>query len=371
VDLALQKAETGALPRRAEPQASRPDSGGPRRIFVVIAGLTVAGVLVLLVIWGGRRAVAWLHRQAPYQLPFQDIRLEPGPPVWFRGGKRAFLDGVRRQSREPTPISVLNVGPERLAGAFKNYPWIEEVKVRYVPGGITVRPRYRWPVAYVQLDHAVQVVVDHTGTILPAEDLDETCSEVKSLLKITGEGLVPPSDPRPGVKWKTSDWANESRVLAAAKLAGFLREEPRFSEASKTPALHMIELIVSDFYRRGLFAVNAQGAVIWWRGAPDEEGPGEPSAASKWAILSRWAATTEHRSLAEGDYWAFGKTEIRLICTHPGMPHLGSATHGASGAKNSRPPQQHGRKTGESGINRDQDVLLALEGPFERGPCIR
>jgi hypothetical protein len=293
-----------------------------RMLAAALVILAIFGVLGYLSVLGGRAAVSWLHRQPQYQLPFREIHLEPEPPAWFRGSKKGFLEGVRRESRESAAIPLLDLGPAQLAGDFKNYPWVEDVKVRYVPGAIYVRLHYRQPVAYVQLGDAVQMIVDENGTILPDKDVDETCSEVKSLVKITGDGLLPPADPRPGVTWKSPEGENDPRILAAAKLAGFLRKDPRLPEAQQRPALHVIEIIVSQFDRRGLFVMNAEAAVIWWKRAPGEEAPGEPSAAEKWAILRKWAEAQEQLSLPKGDFWAFSNADLVPVCAHPGKPHV-------------------------------------------------
>ncbi len=78
--------------------------------------LATAGLVLILAAGyvaslGTVAAVAWLHRQPYYQLPFDKIRLEPGPPPWYRGGRDAFLDAVRRSAHQTKPISRLDLAP--------------------------------------------------------------------------------------------------------------------------------------------------------------------------------------------------------------------------------------------------------------------
>jgi hypothetical protein len=297
-----------------------------RRLAVLAAaGCALVSLAGFLGFWGGRRAVAWLHRQPQYQLAFAQIGLDPKPPAWFRGGGPAFLAGVKLASGEADPIPLLEVGPERLARAFKNDPWVDDVQIRYGPGAITASIRYREPVAYVQLEGGNQVIVDERGTILPTQDVDEATSVLRSLIKITGKSLRPPAGARAGEIWTSVDGSTDRAVLAAAKLAGFLRIEPRRSDSASCGALRVIEINVSDFERRGLFLFNAEGAVVWWRSPPEGESHTEPIAAEKWTLLRVWAQGNEHRSLPEGDYWSFATKTLQHTCPHSGKHRVGSA----------------------------------------------
>ena len=57
--------------------------------------LAISGVLVYLALQATRGIFDWLHHQPQYQLPFDQIRLNPEPPPWFLGGKQVFLEAVR------------------------------------------------------------------------------------------------------------------------------------------------------------------------------------------------------------------------------------------------------------------------------------
>jgi hypothetical protein len=148
------------------------------------------------------------------------------------------------------------------------------------------------------------------------------------LTKITGQPIDAPADPTPGVQWKSATAAGDlpredRRILAAAKLAGFLRLQEQSLPSPITPALHAEEIIITDFEKRGLFLVNAAGAFLWWGEAPGEESPGRRKAEEKWAILCKSAERNEPRPLPEGDFWAFSQSELVHVCPHPDRKHLG------------------------------------------------
>jgi hypothetical protein len=283
--------------------------------------------------------------------------LEPKPPAWYRGGTRGFLEQVRLAGGEEERISILAVEPDRIARAFKNYAWVENVsKVTYPPGGLTVTLEYRQPVAAVRLPQGLQELVDQKGNWLRLEDVDVSrLGPLAPLIVISGEGLVAPADPRPGVIWMAEGRPGElprpdGRVLAGAKLAGFLTKEPQVQEAARSPALHVLEIIVTESNReeepaqprsgrlpartrepdvgaadwssrrpvepRGLFILNAEATMIQWGAPPGEEPPGEPTARVKWTMLRDWSKAQATRSLPKGDYWAFFHDELRPVQTN-------------------------------------------------------
>jgi hypothetical protein len=288
---------------------------------VLLAGLAVAIALVFLGSWARRTTLDWLAVQAPYQIPFKQIHLVNPPPPWFLGGKDALLEGVRKSAGEPETISVLRVPPEQLATVFKKYAWVEGVKVAYPPGQIDVELRYHQPVAWVQLRSADQIVIDEKGNILPAEDVD--VSQLRKLIMIIGADLAAPADRQPGVVWKARDSNGleqiDERIVAAAKLASFLLEEPQKGDAQRSNALRILKINVTDSSSRGLFVYNADDTAILWGKAPGDESPGKPTAAEKWAMLRRWQETEKARFLADGDFWAFSNDRLRHVCPsrHP------------------------------------------------------
>jgi hypothetical protein len=290
-----------------------------------LASLAVAGLIFFL----GSRAIAlalqWLHRQSHYQLAFDQIDLVREVPSWFRGGNREFLARVRRGSGQSERISQLAVRPDQLTLAFKLDPWVEEVvKVSYAPGRISVDLKFREPVGWVKLPKGAQLV-DGEARILPAEDVE--LEPFGPLIRITGNELAAPSDPRAGVVWKSKsrtsgiDEADE-KIVAAARLARFLRHEGTAALAKGSPSLQMIEIIVTDFGDRGLFILNAEGSEFCWGSAPGSERPREMSAAEKWQALLRWEeAAPQSRAAAEGDYWDFSPKGLTRKCPHRGA-HL-------------------------------------------------
>lgn len=298
-----------------------PFGGKQRQIHLGRAGLltfVAVAVLIALVYFGFQAilsAIGWLHHQPQYQYSFYDIQLVPDPPVWFRGGRRAFLEGVRHDAKEGESIPRLDVLPERLADEFKHYAWVREVhNVFNRSGTVVVHLRYRQPVAYAQLPAGEQKLVDETGTILNDAEVDP--AQLRRLVRIVGEGLAAPSDPKFGVVWKSrlkgSDQDEpERRILAAAKLAGFLREPAQMGDAERWPALRMIEINVSNYDPHGLFLLNAEDSAIWWTDAPGDEPPGRPTAGEKWAMLQRWRASDDHRPIPKTDFWAFDSDRVR------------------------------------------------------------
>jgi hypothetical protein len=309
-----------------------------RTAVVLLAGLAIVSALVYLGSRATRDALAWLALQTPYQVPFDQIELISEPPRWYRGGSRAFVEAVRRSAGLPEHVAVLEFAPERLKMEFQKYAWVKEVtRVAYAPGRIQVDIRYRQPVAWMQLGGTEQIVIDERAVILSQEDID--MASLGRVIRVTGHGLASPSDPRPGLTWKSRSEGDEvdrvdERVTAAATLAAFLVKAPQVRDAEGSPALTILEIIVTDFSLRGLFAINAEGAAFWWRGAPGAEGPDEPVALKKWSMMRDWAATTRDRFLETGDYWAFSAEQVYHVCPRRHRP----ASHR---------PKLHGKSSSE------------------------
>jgi hypothetical protein len=281
--------------------------------IVLLTGTAVVIAVLFVGSWAMHSTFDWLAIQAPYQIPFHQIHLVNEPPRWFRGGTRAFLEGVRKSAAEAETISVLRVLPEQLEMSFKKYAWVESVKVSYTYGGIDVSLRYHRPVAWVQVTPTEQIMIDEKANVLSVDDVNVL--QLDKVFKVTGKGLSAPSDRRPGVVWKVRDESNleqvDDRIRAAAKLANFLLQEPQQADAQRSSALRVDKIIVTDFRGRGLFVVTAENVVICWGQAPGDEPIGHSSAAEKWAILRRWEETEKSRSLIEGDYWAFSGDGLR------------------------------------------------------------
>jgi hypothetical protein len=340
---ALDPAETFPL-RTFEPGTEAPRAHWYRTGLLAVVGLAIAGSLIFLASQAALTAVAWLHHQPQYLVPFGDIHLVTQPPVCYRGGSAAFLERVRKSAGEPEQISLLEKTPDRLARAFKIDPWVEKVeRVTYSPGRISVALEYREPAAVVYLQDGQQQVIDDEGRILPVDDLD--LESLERPVKITGEELAAPADSRAGVVWKRKGSGGamdeaDARIVAAARLAGFLRRRDRAREAQDSPALRVIEIIVSNqkaFPLVGLFVLNDQNAEICWGEAPGAEQPGQPTADDKWRMLADWREPADSRSLAAGDYWRFARNGLRQVCPHPQSPHRpGKKIDGPSGAATER-----------------------------------
>jgi hypothetical protein len=232
---------------------------------------------------------------------------------------------VRRGAGHSASLSQLDVRPDRLALAFKLDAWVEEVvKISYAPGKVLADLRFRQPVAWVKPENAQHLhLVDGEGRVLPVEDVD---TEITGFLaKITGIGLAPPADARAGVVWKSKLYGGEGeqvdeRIVAAAGLARFLKQQGQ-SGAEISPALQMIEIIVSDFDNRGLFVLNAKETMFCWGRAPGSEGPKELAAMEKWQMLLRWAQSARGQTVADDDYWEISNRGVLLVCAHKGAPH--------------------------------------------------
>jgi hypothetical protein len=333
----------GPADRRLEEMSDWP---GAKRSWDALAGrrrfgASIAGVVLLAYFggWAARSSVGWLSNQAPYQLPFDRIELVNPPPRWFLGGASRFLELVRQDLNEPENVAVLKVAPDEIAAVFMKFPWVEQVeRVAFRAGQIRVELRYRQPVARVALRDKTEVVLDEEGTVLPAKDVDAVA--LGKVFKITeGLGLAPPVA-QYGEKWKSGppddgrEHADE-RILAAARLAGFVRRELSNIEGTPPAALQIDEIIITDFHNRGLFLTNYESSVIWWGDAPGFEKPDRLKADEKWTILERWARTAPARFMTSSeDYWQFWKNELRYICPH------GRAKHSARATPTPRPVSQ-------------------------------
>jgi hypothetical protein len=261
-------------------------------VFASVLGLLAAGG-VGTVLW--ERMVDWLHSRPQYQTTFGAIRLEPPPPPWFRGGSRVFLDRVGRTAQRPDgPFSALDVSLPDLAREFLHYCWVKRVvKVeRHPPNQLIVRLEYYVPVAWwsASTRRTDRVLVDEDGVILPDEDVEEDPSE--PLIQLIG--LDPPSEPRPGRLWKTSDDSESpgkanGRVLAAAKLAAYLRSALRREPKPIPAALRPVAIqVIGEGDRSFVFVENAEKTMIYWAEPPTLETPGNRTAGQRWADLKDW-----------------------------------------------------------------------------------
>ncbi len=305
---------------RADLDHLSPRGSGTRSLISLALGGAILGVLAVVGYRVVSQASGWLQQQPDYQVAFSSIELEEPPPRWFKGGKAAFLEQVRKAAGLPRAISRLTTTPDQLLAAFREAPWVLEAsRVVFDQDRIKVALRYRQPVAYVQLDRGEQRLVDAAGNVLQPEDVDP--EPLDPLIRIIGTGLKPPADARTGVVWKTLSTGvlePDRRIVAAAKTAGFLA-----AARKSTSKLAIESIIVSDFDRRGLFLQTDLGILVWWRSAPGSEKGTEPLASEKWVVLEEWAATRKPVPIPPLDYMAFSGKALVQVCPHEGRPHRG------------------------------------------------
>jgi hypothetical protein len=309
----------------SRPGFRRFDFVRPERQLDLTRLLAAGALLIVLVTILGylgnqsvRSAIAWLHRQPQYQIRFLDIQLQEAPPPWFRGGGDAFLRQVRENAKEDDVLAVLDLPHDRIELDFKQFPWVDNVlRVEYPPQGIIVHLAYKTPVAIIPSPRGDALLLDSKGHLLPADDVD--LARLGPLIKISDRGLANSAGAQTGHGiWKAAVPGVEGErleraVLHAARLAGFLQNHARASEVPANPALRVLAIWATD--PRGLFLQTADGDMVLWGEAPGEEAPGGLEAPEKWDVLRKWAKTADKRSLPQGDFWAFTRTDLKPVET--------------------------------------------------------
>jgi hypothetical protein len=280
--------------------------------LAVVASIAILGLVVAAGTLARRSASEFLQRQPEYQLAFKEIALEPPPPAWYRGGTEGFLKRVREEAREEESFSVLGVDLARLDRAFRLYAWVEKVEqvTRSYPNRVVVRLAYREPVAVAHSGDQAAVVVDRDGVILPRGEIEWEAAGPLILIA----GLPPPVDPRPGRFWKSGDAAKgtvqaDERVLAAARLAAFLKSKQARPESS-IPALRFMAL--HPEVKRQIFVECASMMMILWGDAPGEEPPGQLTAEARWTMLRDWVKENPARVVEHPSYLHFTKTGVSI-----------------------------------------------------------
>jgi hypothetical protein len=298
----------------------RPDrSNEHRRILLLATCISVLFGSIYVISLAVRTIKEWLIVQPSYQVPFDEIKLVPPPPEWYRGDARAFLESVRERAGISRPIPILEMTAEQVKVMFVQSPWVERVdRVIYPPHGLRIELQYREPVALITIPGNGAYLLDRSATILPRSDVDpDRLKQPGRLVHIQGDGLAAPSDPQPGATWKPkagiADITSEGnlRIRSAAGLAGFLVKKMRATEAPLLPALEISHINPMDLSGRGLFVWNGDKTWILWGDAPGEEPPGSLDAEEKWAFLRVWGERTLNRHLPTSeDYWEFSKVGL-------------------------------------------------------------
>ena len=322
--------------------------------------LILAGSVALALAWAactlGARCVdalaGWVAAQPEHQIPFDSIRLEPESPVYIRHGTPAILEAVRAEAKYGPTLSVLGTDLEELRKALSRNDWIEHAgPVRASHRRIEARVAYRKPLALMVEDHfpqppghenqanlvdrqgvAMRVELPRKGANMPPEPAFNFAQREPQhrlegdrfpLIAIWGFGPVAPN--RMGLIWKPVDpRVPEAQVAEAIRLAGFLADRA----GSKTPGGRDYPTFV-ELHRspepqpagrdRGFFLRAQSRPWVYWGSGPGAEGPTEPTAAAKWAMLGRYL--DEHGSIdppgAPGSFLRFLPTGAAMFDPTP------------------------------------------------------
>jgi len=254
--------------------------------------LIVAAVLALLPVLG-----PWVLNQLPdieeraeYQLPFQQIQLEPPLPAVLPAD---FLEQVRHRGQFPDELSLLDDDlPAKLAAAFGSHPWVAEVvSVRNVyPALVTVELTYRRPVALVQVPDGFYAI-DQQGVLLPPSDFD--AADLQRYLTVTGVQ----SSPRgaAGRNW------GDPAVVAAAELADFIGLRWKTLGLAAI-AIPKAAVTATEAHDQILELSTTGGSRILWGRAPGTKHPGELTAEQKLGRLEKYLAEFGGFDCPQGPY---------------------------------------------------------------------
>lgn len=307
----------------------------PRVIMAAVAALLGLALLGSGVWYLGSRAAGWVERHEDYSVPFKEIRLDPPPPPWYRGGAPAFLDHVKQAAMIKTDrVPILDGDLARLKRAFLNSPWVRSVvRVRSTyPRQLVVTLVYREPVAVALLADKPELLIDDEAVILPTENVDRDV--LGPLVRV--HYLDPPHEPRPGVAWQTYDEAKkrvreDQIAMAAARLSSFLRSPDAARVEGLPPPVDALLVSQQEVYIQ--FKPRTR---FRWGKPPGSEAPDEPTAVEKWQIVRQWFR--DHPGgIDPSDYLVLSKKkiEIRRQSAAPAAGPL-SRSSGGSGEKVSR-----------------------------------
>lgn len=266
----------------------------PERLAGVVLGL---GVLVAAVWFAARSVRDWLHAQPAYQMRFDELVLEPEVPAYIKIGKEGLLEEVRKRAGLGEEVALLNLDLGELARALALEPWIRSVEQveRGFPPRLTVRVRYREPVARAWLSRAGWVVLDREGVVLEAQELNLGATGplvVISHLDRAEAAL----DPRVGVSLGEPGSEARERVKAAVALADFLRRQTQGGSGRLVSPIGFSQVSAVDGAHE-LMALTTDGLWVRWGSAPGDEleSRNEPSALAKWSMMMERLARPEDR----------------------------------------------------------------------------
>jgi hypothetical protein len=266
-----------------------------RRLVVSRLGRAILGLAVLtvlLIVVGSslsRNVVGWLHGQEVYRVEFKDIELVPAPPGWIKGGREELLEEVRGGRDDLESFSMLDLKLDALLTDFRRNPWIARADRATTanPKRVTVYLEYREPVAVVQIvqsDQRKRYPIDRGGIVLPGEslDLDHSGDLTKILVSI------PLGEPRPGIEWPGEAAEGRSRVILAARLAGFFKERLA-EEVSVSQDLKPVKIFANDPNLTGLVVELADRTFVLWTRFHSKQSGDEPTDTEKWDRLKSWS----------------------------------------------------------------------------------
>jgi hypothetical protein len=281
---------------------------GTRRPLLIGAGAVGLAVLGLLAAHWQPVLIGWLGKRPEHTLRFEEIQIEPTPPAYIRSGAAGLLARVRQAAGFPEAMSALSLGPGEVRRAFAlGSPWVEAVEAVELaghPNRLTVRLRYREPVAWIGPPEG-PTFLDGNGVVLPGDDLD--LAQAGPLARIEGRSW--PAAPRAGVALDPSDTASGRVLRSAVRLAGFTRQ----MAASERHLEGRITAIDVRHGPRWLYCRTAAGLWVLWGASPEDEAPGQPTATRKWRWLQEWLARRADVTARRSDsYLAFGPTGPEL-----------------------------------------------------------
>lgn len=271
------------------PQLARPN----RRTALIGLGLLAGGGTAAIAYALAGSAAGWLHVQPEYQLPFDEIALDPEPPAYIKPGRLGLLRRVRRRANLPETLAVPALDLAELAGAFRKHsPWVLDVEQidRSYPNRLVVKLKYREPVGLISPRGSAQILLDRHAIVLPADELDPAAAG--PMLQLYG--LDGPFDPKAGIGLAAPDSPEEERAVAAAALAGFLRD--RLLATGPLPNNRRIVAVNVRAGASKLYLWTDSGLWILWGPMPGDEPPGTPTAAEKWDQLRDWLVRNPNHS---------------------------------------------------------------------------
>ena len=284
-----------------------------------------------------RAAVDWLAASAAVSVPFDRDRVgHTNRRAGFEEELGHFSKACDWARGSRSTISVLDVTPDGLAVAFKIYAWVEEViKVAYGPGRIRVELRYRRAGCVGPASRRrSRLMVDEEGIILPTEDVDVAAARPSDQDHGGSRSLASAGPSSRGWSGNRSRDASgleqvDERILAAAKLAGFLLRRAAVGRCRRSPALRIErDHIVTDFDVARPVRDQCRGSSDpLGRCARERNVRVSLSAEEKWAILRRWAETHTRSISRDGrflgvfeDGTAAPVSSPRAILTAPKSP---------------------------------------------------